>query len=293
MLENDLLQITVEDKGAELAHITYIKTGQELLWSADPAVWNRHAPLLFPYCGGLYNNQLVVNGVAYPAAKHGFARDTVFNCVRADAKTLVYRLEANDETRRLYPFSFVLEVAYTLQNNSVVQTVTVHNTAGPNGQMLPFNVGFHPGFVLPLTPGQKTEDYEVFFEEPESPIVIETPDGYVSGSTRKLFAGKQTISLTGSIFANDSICLSGLRSGHIFLREKQNPQRNIRLKTGAFPYVLLWGPPSGPLPFMCIEPWHGLPDGPDAHAEFADKPGITLLAPDEHFVTTLEMEFNL
>lgn len=292
-LENDTLRITVQEKGAELAQVTNLKNGNELLWNANPAVWGRHAPLLFPYCGGLYNNQLVVNGKAYPAAKHGFARDTMFACILAEANILAFKLEASAETRRLYPFDFELMVAYTLAGDCVQQTVTVQNTAPQNGPMLPFNIGFHPAFALPFTAGKKTSDYEICFEKPESPILIETPNGYVSGGTKKIFANRQCLPLADDTFAQDSLCLSGLRSRYIMLRERENPRRYIKVNVEAFPYVLLWGPPSGPLPFMCIEPWHGLPDGPDKHAEFADKAGITLLAPAEQFVTALQMQFHV
>ena len=47
-LENEELLITVDRHGAELTRIYDKKAGRELLWGADPAVWNRHAPVLFP-----------------------------------------------------------------------------------------------------------------------------------------------------------------------------------------------------------------------------------------------------
>lgn len=290
-LENEVLRISVEGKGAELTQAVDKATGKQMMWTADPAVWQRHAPLLFPYCGGLHNKQMLVDGTAYPAAQHGFARDCAFSNVRTDEKTLVLRLAANDETRRFYPFDFVLEVAYTLTGRTVNQTVSVHNPATEKGRVLPFNVGFHPGFILPFTPGKKTSDYEIYFEQPESPIVIETPGGYVSGGTHRLFSEKQSLPLSDDMFAEDSICLSGLHSRFVMLREIKNPQRRIKVDTKGFPYVLLWGPSGGPLPFMCIEPWHGLPDGPDGYTDFADKPGITLLAPGERFETCLRMGF--
>ena len=50
-LENEELLITVDRHGAELTRIYDKKAGRELLWGADPAVWNRHAPVLFPFVG--------------------------------------------------------------------------------------------------------------------------------------------------------------------------------------------------------------------------------------------------
>ena len=51
-LRSDLLTVRADSLGAQL---TSIRTNQgvELLWQADPAVWGRHAPLLFPIIGRL------------------------------------------------------------------------------------------------------------------------------------------------------------------------------------------------------------------------------------------------
>ena len=50
-LENEELLITVESHGAQLSRIYDKKADREILWSADPAVWNRHSPILFPFIG--------------------------------------------------------------------------------------------------------------------------------------------------------------------------------------------------------------------------------------------------
>ena len=54
-IENDYLCVRIQSKGAEMCSVVKKETGEELLWQADPAVWNRHAPILFPYCGRLKN----------------------------------------------------------------------------------------------------------------------------------------------------------------------------------------------------------------------------------------------
>ena len=52
-IENDILRLTVDSHGAEPVSVIHKPTGAELLWQADPAVWKRHAPILFPYTGKL------------------------------------------------------------------------------------------------------------------------------------------------------------------------------------------------------------------------------------------------
>lgn len=48
-IENDTLRLTVDTHGAEAVSVIHKPTGAELLWSGDPSVWGRHAPILFPY----------------------------------------------------------------------------------------------------------------------------------------------------------------------------------------------------------------------------------------------------
>ena len=50
-LENEELLITIERHGAQLSRIYDKKADREILWNADPAIWNRHSPILFPFIG--------------------------------------------------------------------------------------------------------------------------------------------------------------------------------------------------------------------------------------------------
>ena len=45
------------------------------MWRGDAAVWGRHAPILFPYCGRLRGGAFTHRGVRYEGGQHGFARD--------------------------------------------------------------------------------------------------------------------------------------------------------------------------------------------------------------------------
>ena len=72
-IENDILRLTVDSHGAEPVSVIHKPTGAELLWQADPAVWNRHAPILFPYTGKLTGGKMIAKGKEYAGGQHGFA----------------------------------------------------------------------------------------------------------------------------------------------------------------------------------------------------------------------------
>ena len=74
-MENGKLKVTVADYGAELVNIFDKANQRELIWQADPAFWNRHAPVLFPNVGKYYGGNFSYDGKEYPEGQHGFARD--------------------------------------------------------------------------------------------------------------------------------------------------------------------------------------------------------------------------
>ena len=51
-IHNEFLTLTVDTHGAEAVSLKNA-AGEEMLWQADPAVWGRHAPILFPWTGKL------------------------------------------------------------------------------------------------------------------------------------------------------------------------------------------------------------------------------------------------
>ena len=49
-IHNEFLTLTVDTHGAEAVSLKNA-AGEEMLWQADPAIWKRHGPILFPWTG--------------------------------------------------------------------------------------------------------------------------------------------------------------------------------------------------------------------------------------------------
>ena len=80
-IENEFIRLTVDSLGAEMVSAVDRATGSEMIWCADPAVWNRHAPILFPYAGKLTGGHFkAADGKLYEGKQHGF-----FGCEAAIA----------------------------------------------------------------------------------------------------------------------------------------------------------------------------------------------------------------
>lgn len=101
-LSNDLLTVSIQDAGAQLCSVRSAG-GTEYLWQADPAVWGRHAPLLFPLIGRLQDSQYTLDGRAWSISTHGFARDAQFQVSEQGPTALSFQLEDSEETRAGVP----------------------------------------------------------------------------------------------------------------------------------------------------------------------------------------------
>jgi galactose mutarotase-like enzyme len=64
-IENDVLEAVISSSGAELISLKTRKDGAERIWQADPEIWKRHAPILFPYTGKLREGHFFYNGEEY------------------------------------------------------------------------------------------------------------------------------------------------------------------------------------------------------------------------------------
>lgn len=119
ILENEAIRLEIADKGAELSRVWDKENHCQRLWSADPAVWNRHAPILFPFVGKVVNGKYRFAGREYEMkTQHGFARDLDFACLEEDGRCLTQSLSASAATRAVYPFGFYLLVRHRLDEEN-------------------------------------------------------------------------------------------------------------------------------------------------------------------------------
>ena len=166
VLENETLRVTVADAGAELISVQDKETGSERIWTADPAVWNRHAPILFPCVGTVTGGKYRIDGTEYPMkTQHGFARDLEFSCLAQTPTSVTHCLTATDRTREIYPFEFRLTVRQSIgagDSRRLRIEWIVENTG--NGRMY-YSIGGHPGFLMPE--GIRKEDCSIVFRGKE------------------------------------------------------------------------------------------------------------------------------
>lgn len=289
-IQNEFLSLTVDTHGAEAVSLKNA-AGEELLWQADPAVWKRHAPILFPWTGKLKDGSFTHGGKTYKGGQHGFARDVEHTLLKAEDDTIQLELRPDEAMKaEKFPFDFVLTSTFRLDGKTLHHTLTVSN---PGAEELRFGIGYHPAFAIPFDDKHTTTDYEFRFNELESPLCVSSlPNGLLNGRDFFYLARNTTaIPLTDDLFDNDSFCMVNLRSANLAIVEKDTG-RMVSCNIEGYPYVLIWSAKAKPVRFVCIEPWQSLPGEENGPIEWDERPCAASLEEGETWSTTLYTTFD-
>ena len=272
--------------GAELTSFVTLANGLDYLWPADPAVWARHAPVLFPLVGRLPNDAYHHQGRAYRLPQHGFARDQPFAVLHHSPTKLVFRLRHDETTRAVFPFAFELTITYTLHRTELTVQWDVRNPAAD--QPLLFSIGAHPAVRCPLLPDEKFEDYYIAFDHPVTLERHLLRGGLLTGRTAPVLTEARELPLSYDLFADDALVFKHYDFTSLTLRSRKSA-RFVRFRFDGFPYLGLWskGPGAG---FVCVEPWHGIASPTGEPSELSEKEGILRLDAGQVFSATYTIE---
>lgn len=278
-IENEFLTADINLHGAELSSLVAKADGTEYMWQADPAVWARHAPVLFPIVGALKDDQYTYQGKTYHMSRHGFARDMEFTVAKQSTSQVELVLTDTEDTHAKYPFAFKLTLTYTLEGHDLHVGYTVENPA--EDKML-FSIGAHPAFRMPLSAGRKFEDYSLDFEPAKTRTRVGLAGKYADFAAGKSVDENHT-PLTRELFKDDALIyvLDGDETKMSLTSADDNHGVSLTVKDA--PYVGIWSNYPTPGDFCCIEPWWGVADGPADDGKLEHKRGINELAAGKHF----------
>lgn len=286
-ITNGCLELSANSRGAELNSIKSTKNNYEFIWQANADVWNRHAPILFPIVGKLNNNQTEIDGSYYHMSQHGFARDCDFELVNKSANELSFRLIATPETLLLYPFHFELIVTYSFTgiDNQIKVTFRVNNLAG---KTMPFSIGAHPGFQLPVS---DLSGYEIDFYNINSFQKELLSNGLFAEKTEEVKLNKTKLPLQNDSFSKDAIVIKGITAKKIKLSHLHSDYA-IEMAFNDFTDLGIWSKVNC-LDFICLEPWLGYADTVGYTGTMYDKKGIILLAPGQSYTASYFISFSI
>ena len=292
-LKNEDLRIRVKSMGGELTGIRSAD-GMEFLWQGDAAYWKGQSPHLFPFVGRLVDKEHRAGGKIYRLPIHGFLPETEMNFVEISDARLVLRVEDSQKTRAVFPYAFLFDLIYVLEEKTLSITFRVKNTGG---DYLHFGIGGHPGFNVPLAGGLAFTDYCLEFTSggcsksmyAEEYICAErilfSDAGFMTGKTEPfpLLDGTK-LPLSHSLFDRDAVVLQNT-GGCVTLRSDKSPAF-VRVEYPGMPYIGFWHKPHSDAPYVCIEPWVSLPAREGETTCFEEREDLIHLRPGMTYENT-------
>ena len=288
-ISNDQLCVKISDHGAELQSVVDLADGCEYIWQGDAKYWEDRAPTLFPICGRFLDGKYTYRGKTYEMGMHGFAASQDYEVSNVAADRVTMTLRANDQTRAQYPFKFSFALTFLLEGRRLTVAAEIKNEGE---EILPATFGAHPGFNVPFTAGHDFSEYTLTFGEVCTPNQMGiTPEGYYTGQCRALpLANGTTLALDHEKFAVDGIFMS--RMARKVTLGAAGDAHGVTMEFADFPYLGVWQEYGKDTPFLCLEPWCGLPSYPNVADDIAEKNDMFHIAKNASKKLQYTMEFH-
>lgn len=264
-IKNERLTAKISELGAELKSLTM--AGEEFMWQGDPEVWGFSAPMVFPICGLLRDGKFLYEGKEYSLPKHGFVRASEFTVTSLTDTEAVFTLVSSEKTKEAYPFDFILSVIFTLDGATLRVRYEVENTGA---KTMYFSLGSHEAYSTP----EGIESYDVVFDAPVDLAKTIIEDSLTTEKTVPVLKNSTVFPLYYSAFEDDALVFRDVPFRAATLRNRVTG-RGVRVEFPDMEHMLIWHKYLAP--YMCIEPWSGLPDACDADGKIENKLSITAL----------------
>lgn len=266
------LVVNVAERGAELNRIFDSREGVDYLWDANPEIWARHAPVLFPFVARLWEGKYEYKGIQYEMTAHGFAPTSDF-CV--DAKTSDSITLSISGVRDNWPFDTKFSVTYKVVGKTLDVTYKVDNR---DSKTVYFAIGSHPGFNVPLEKGLSFEDYYAYFPESgDVNKVVFSERVFDSGERVKVELPDHKIALRHDLFDNDAIVMDN--TGSVVVIRSDKGRHGVEVRYPNTHWCALWHKVKMEAPFVCVEPWSSLPARDGQLVDVETKGDLIALAP--------------
>lgn len=277
-IKNDYLTAKINEVGAELKSL--VCNDIQYIWTGDERFWAGSAPLLFPICSGLKDDEYYLDGKKYTLQKHGYARFCKFEVENQVEDSVTFLLCSNEESLRQFPFRYELRVTYTLENKTLKVKYDVKNLSDDT---MYFSIGAHEGYYCP----EGIEEYDVILPEAET-LDSTVLEGNVLGDNKvRIIENSDRIALKYDYFAVDALVFKDMKARSAVLKNRNNGKA-VKVTFEGCDYFLLWTKPDAP--YICLEPWCGISDNKDTDKNFKTKEGIRQIAAGGNFVNEHSIE---
>ena len=263
-IQNQAIKAVIKTKGAELSSLK--KGGKNYIWEINSEFWNKTSPILFPIVGALKNGEYFHEGKVYKLSRHGFARDFEFDVIENSGNAVVFSLKSNEETLKVYPFHFELQLSYILEGNKLVVKYEIINRSS---EKMYYSIGAHPAFNI----DGDFEDFSLIFDDEKDLETYKLEQDLFSGKTEILKLNGNVLPLQYELFEEDALVFKNFATKSLTLAK--NNESVMKVSFPNFPYLGIWTKKDAP--FICIEPWLGIADNANTSGKIEEKEGIQIL----------------
>lgn len=286
-IENEFLIAEINDFGAELVSLKSKKTGTEYLWQGNPEYWKGRAPILFPICGRLYQGKYIYKNIEYEMTIHGIARFFEYRLTSFEENKISLTLSSNEKTKESYPFDFEFTVTYTLNERVLKTEFDIKN----NGDcIMPFSYGGHPGFNVPFTNNDCFDDYYVEFDKDKLKRMIFSDSHLYTENTEDYNLDNKKLHLHHHLFDNDGVFFE-MKNGSATLKSYKN-DTTLEVSFADMTCLGLWHKPKSDAPYVCIEPWHGVPSDDGKIDDLSTKRQMISLNSNEKYTGSFSIKIT-
>ncbi len=275
-IKNQYLEVTVSKNGGALYSIVDLKDNDQLMWEGEEGLWSARDYVLFPFCCRRVDGYYTHEGVRYDIENHGFARKSVFDVEKQTEDSVTLLLRDNEQTKKVYPFSFALRMIYSLTGKKLTVRYSVEN---PSDENIYFAFGGHVGMKLVGASGN-------FVEFDKTMTSRYTLDGmFVRGPIQ---CDCKKFEVDKNFFRTYDTLMLVSPDKDSALTFTRGDGKKIKFHFSSS-VVAFWSEMERG-DFACVEPWWGVPDYLPLDREISKKPLITTLEPGEKICEGYEIE---
>ena len=157
--------------------------------------------------------------------------------------------------------------------------------------MMPATFGAHPGFNVPFDNGS-FEDWYLEFGEDCTPNELVLSDTCFNTGKKRPYelTNSRVLPLRHGIFDIDALFMDRIAPS-VTLKSDLS-KRYVTLCYADMPYLGLWHKPQSSAPYVCIEPWCGLPTFDGAKEVICEKNDMFHILPSKEKTIRYQMIFG-
>ncbi len=278
-IQNEHLKVNINENGGSMTSIQ--KDGIEYQWQGDKDSWLGQDVVIFPFVARLKDQKYTVDGVEYSMKSHGLCRYSTLMVEAKKEDMVILSLTWSESTLLQYPYKFKFFATYELIDNELKVSYKVVNI---DEKAIYFGIGGHPALKLPLKREEGEDNIDGNSIEFEYEI---EPNNYSLNKDGCFITGKEKfgkikkLDLSKNLFRKyKTLLLTDVYMNNLTLHRCDGV--DIKMKVNNPKVLAIWSNENYGA-YICIEPWHGIPDLEERNLELKDKELINRLDKNMEF----------